>query len=63
MEDHIEIADTNEAEALVELEACRSLMEKLAQQGYDYVYDPVDLAQVKQHQEAIAATAHFSEAA
>lgn len=63
MEDHSEIVDSNEAEALTRLEACRSLMEKLAQQGYDYVYDPADLALVKQHQEAIAAAAHFSEAA
>lgn len=62
MEDHSETAETNEAETLARLEACRSLMEKLAQQGYDYVYDPVDLAQVKQHQKAIAAAAHFSEA-
>ncbi len=53
----------NEAEALVGLEACRPLMDKLAQQGYDYMYDPADLAVVKQHQEAIAAAPHFSEAA
>lgn len=63
MENHGEIADSNEAEALTGLEACRSLMEKLAQQGYDYVYDPADLTLVKQYQEAIAAAVHFSEAA
>lgn len=34
-------------------------MEKLAQQGYDYVYNPDDLVLVRQHQAAIAA-AHFS---
>lgn len=53
----------NEAEALAGLEACRSLMDKLARQDYDYVYDPADLALVKHHQEAIAAAPHFSEAA
>ena len=63
MEDHADVTNINEAEALVGLDACRTLMEKLAQQGYDYVYDPDDLAQVKQYQEAIAAAAHFSEAA
>ncbi len=53
----------NETEALTRLQACRSLMDKLAEQGYDYVYDPADLALVKEHQEAIEASAHFSEAA
>jgi hypothetical protein len=53
----------NEAEALIGLEACRSLMDKLARQGYDYVYDSADLALVKQHQETIAVAARFSEAA
>ncbi len=53
----------NEAEALVGLEACRPLMDKLAKQGYDYIYDPADLALVKQYQAAIAVAAHFSEAA
>lgn len=47
----------NEVEALAGLEACRSLMDKLAQQDYDYVYDSADLALVKQHQEAIVAAA------
>jgi hypothetical protein len=53
----------NEAEALVGLQACRPLMDKLAEQGYDYIYDPVDLDLVKQYQEAIAEAAHFSETA
>ncbi len=38
-------------------------MSKLAEQGYDYLYDPVDLALVKQYQEAIEAITFFSEPA
>ncbi len=53
----------NDAEALAGLQACRPLMDKLAAQGYDYRYDPADLALVQEYQEAIAATEYFSEAA
>jgi hypothetical protein len=38
-------------------------MNKLAEQGYDYLYDRADLALVKQYQEAIEAITFFSEPA
>jgi len=53
----------NENEALAALQQCRPLMITLAEQGYNYLYDPADLALVKQYQESIEATASFFELA
>jgi len=53
----------NEHEALAALQQCRPLMITLAEQGYNYLYDPADLALVKQYQEAIEAITFFSEPA